>query len=159
MKKILLLIFLLGSNYLFAQPLTSTPAGCAINVLTEYRIYQITTASFGSRPTYQGTGGVRYTTWTNALGGVDQTRLTCLTLNTVTANACYVKTGLGSTSINYTSGTTTTFTVNPGTAYNESGSGSCTNVPIDDYAWLLVLTSGLFGGIALKNKKNAHFIN
>lgn len=152
MKNILVLILLLCGNYIFAQPLTSTPAGCAITVGTENRVYQITTTSFGSRPTYTGTGGVRYTTWTTITGGVDQTRLTCLNLNTGASNSCYVKTGTGSTTADYTSGTSTTFTVKPGTAYNESGTGSCTALPIDDYLWLLILAAGFFGFILLKNR-------
>jgi hypothetical protein len=58
MKKILILILLLVGNYLFAQPLTSTPAGCAVTVGTQYRVYQIITTSFNGRPTYVGTGAV-----------------------------------------------------------------------------------------------------
>ena len=153
MKKILLFIVLfMCSIDLFAQPLTSTPAGCAIMVLTEYRVYQIVTTSYNSKPTYQGTGGVRYTTWTNALGGVDRTRLTCINLNTGAADACYVKTGLGTTALDYTSGTATTFSVKTGTAYNQSGSGSCLNVPIDDAAWLLAVVSALFGVLFIKRE-------
>jgi len=153
MKKILVVAFLLFGKYSFSQPLTSTPAGCAITVGTQYRIYQIVTTSFGGRPTYQGTGGVRYTTWTENGAGVDRTRLTCISLNTGATNACYVKTGTGTTSLDYTSGTATTFTVNSRTAYNESGIGSCTNVPIDDYAWVLLLTTGCFATIVINRNR------
>ncbi|MCX3263126.1 hypothetical protein [Pedobacter agri] len=153
MKKTLLIILLLNSLYAFAQPLTSTPAGCAITVGSQYRVYQITFTSFGGRPTYQGTGGVRYTTWTDGATGVDRARLTCITLNTGAADACYVKTGTGTTSSSYTSGTATTFTVNTGTAYNESGGGTCTNVPIDGYVWILLLATACAAITVLRQNK------
>jgi hypothetical protein len=153
MKKLLILVMLLSGQYLFAQPLTSTPAGCAITVGTQYRIYQILTTSYNGRPTYTGTGGVRYTTWTDGTTGIDKARLPCLTLNTGATNACYVKTGTGTTATNYTSGTATTFTVNTGTSYNESGTGACTSVPIDDNIWVLLIATGAFGLSLLKRNR------
>ncbi|GAA3976488.1 hypothetical protein GCM10022246_31030 [Pedobacter ginsengiterrae] len=146
MKEIFIIILLFLTKQAFAQPLTSTPAGCAITINLEYRVYQITAASYMSKPTYTGTGGVRYTTWTTSAGvGVDKTRLTCLTLNTGAANTCYVKTGTGTTAADYTSGVATTFTVNSGTAYNESGIGTCRNVPLDSFALFLVFLLGFTG--------------
>jgi|GEM_PF-1833420 len=95
-------------------------------------------------------GGVRYTTWTDGTTDVDKARLSCITLNTGAANACYVKTGTGTTATNYTSGTATTFTVNTGTSYNESGSGSCTSVPIDENIWALLIATSALGLSRLK---------
>ncbi|WP_316736931.1 hypothetical protein [Pedobacter aquatilis] len=154
MKKILIFLLVLGTSYSFAQPLTSTPAGCAITNGGRYRVYQIVTASNNGLPTYEGsTLGVRYSDWTFSNGnGIDKTRLPCLTLNTGSSNSCYVKL-IGPT---FVLGTSTTFTVNSGSIYQENTLdanlflGRCVTVPVDDYAWILLSVAGCSGFLFIR---------